>query len=251
MRNQGRALNRARRKSQRCRPSLQRGWRSDATRVCFLPFVWSAKMEESVTLNRMRYASDDSPCSHYCAAVCLIQFVCELSPYYQMWPKFIFSYWAFSHDQKPSHQSVLITALLVMTSQRKYSLLLLWKIDLWTDQTTDRQTDKIFRQSVVKNKSGAKCLWLNNSVCWLQSSDVDCGPVFWISRRSPWPVTPLMGYLLMNRWWEETNTVMVYWAPDNCLYCCSSHFVWTTVWWFGRNRATPGEKQPENIHFLC
>lgn len=133
-------------------------------------------------------------------------------------------------------------------SQRKYSLLLLQKIDLWTDQTTE---SKIFRQSVVKNRGGAKCLWLNSSVCWLQSSDVDCGPVFWISRRSPWPVTPLMGYLLMNRWWEETNTVMVYWAPDNCLYCCSSHFVWTTVWWFGSNRATPGEKQPENIHFLC
>lgn len=77
--------------------------------------------------------------------------------------------------------------------------------------------------------SGAKPLWLNNSVCWLQSSDVDCGPVFWISRRSPWPVAPLMCYLLMNRWWEETNTVMVYWAPDNSLYCCSSHFVWTRL----------------------
>lgn len=126
-------------------------------------------------------------------------------------------------------------------SQRKYSLLLLQKIDLRADQTTE---NTIFRQSVIKNKR-AKSLWLNNSVCWRQSSDVDCGPVFWISRRSPWPVTPLMGYLLMNRWWEETNTVMVYWARDKSLYCCSSHFVW-----FGSNRATPGEKQPENIHFL-
>lgn len=116
MRNQGCALNRARRKSRRCRPSLQRGWWSDDTGVCFLPFVWVCEDGGECNFEPneicIRWLC---PCSHYCAAVCLIQFVCELSPYYQMCPKLIFSYWAFSHDQKPPrHQSVLITTLLVI-----------------------------------------------------------------------------------------------------------------------------------------
>lgn len=46
------------------------------------------------------------------------------------------------------------------------------------------------------------------------------------------------GYLLMNRWWEETNTIMVYWAPAGCLYCCKYQCVWTTVCWFGHSKVT-------------
>lgn len=76
MRNQGWVLDEARQISQHCRPSLLCGRWSDATEVYFLHFVWSLKMEESVTLNWRRYASDDSVSAliitHYLLSVNLI-----------------------------------------------------------------------------------------------------------------------------------------------------------------------------------
>lgn len=58
--NQGWALDEARQISQHCRPSLLCGCSPDAAEVYFLHSVCSLKMEESVTLNWRRYASDDS-----------------------------------------------------------------------------------------------------------------------------------------------------------------------------------------------
>lgn len=65
--------------SQCCSPSLLGGWWSDDTEACFLPFLWSAKMESSATLNSMRYASDDSVLAliiaHWCCC-CLFNSIC-------------------------------------------------------------------------------------------------------------------------------------------------------------------------------
>lgn len=59
------------------------------------------------------------------------------------------------------------------------------------------------------------------------------------------------GYLLMNRWWEETSTIMVYWAPAGCLYCCNNQCVWTTVCWFGRSKVTFLTMRTNTLETYC
>lgn len=90
--------------------------------------------------------------------------------------------------------------------------------------------------SVLWGLYEALCKWLGRTEmldnwklwCWLWDSRLDYLMKLLTCLSSD-------GYLLMNHWREETNTIIVYWAPGGCLHC-NSRSVWTTDCWFGSRK---------------